>query len=59
MEKILEDLEHEIRFKKLKDLGWKFMMSGPNEFTWLKFDKDGKCIAQQCDAVWAADHEKM
>ena len=58
MEKILEELEKEIRHQELKKLGWQFMMTGPNEFQYLKFDGD-KCIAQQCDAVWTADNEKM
>lgn len=58
MEKILEDLEQEIRQYKLKELGWQFLMTGPNEFQWMKFDED-KCIAQQCDEVWKADNETM
>jgi hypothetical protein len=39
----------------LKKLGWDFLPTGPNEFDWLKFDKDGNVIARGGDATWAKD----
>lgn len=56
--KLLKDLEQEIRQYKLKELGWKFLMTGPNEFQWMKFNGN-RCIAQQGDEVWETDNETM
>ncbi len=39
----------------LDGMGWKFVPTGPNEFDWLKFDKDGMRIAQGGGAVWFED----
>lgn len=48
--------EAEIQF--LKDNGWKFTPTGPNEWTWLKFNEAGKCIAQAGDDLWTQDLER-
>ncbi len=40
---------------KLKALGWDFLPYAPDEWQWMKFDADGKCIAIQCDQTWARD----
>ena len=39
-------------------LGWEFMPTGPEEWEWVKFDKDGSIIARQGDGDWAEDLSK-
>jgi hypothetical protein len=43
------------QIKALEGLGWDFLPYAPNEWQWMKFDKDGQRTASQCDAVWNAD----
>ena len=31
------------------------MPTGPNEFSWIKFGKDGNYLAQGGDAIWTED----
>lgn len=39
----------------LQNCGWSFYQTGPDEWGWLKFDGDGKCIGQQGDQTWIDD----
>jgi len=39
---------------EMHKLGWEFMPTGPNEWSWLKFMHDHP-IARQCDKTWAED----
>lgn len=39
----------------MKDLGWQFVPTGPEEWTWIKFDKFGRAVAYQGDEVWRRD----
>ena len=39
----------------LEELGWSFVPTGPEEWTWLLFDEDGLVSAQQGDRVWSHD----
>lgn len=38
--------------KYIKSQGWSFVPTGPNEWEWLLFSKEGKPIGQQLDAQW-------
>ncbi len=51
VKKLLTD--HQSKF--LKSSGWEFMPTGPDEWTWLKFDKTGNCIGQAGDELWTRD----
>jgi hypothetical protein len=39
----------------LEKLGWTFMMTGPNEWDWIKFGKDDRSTARGGDETWARD----
>lgn len=39
---------------KLRELGWEFFQTGPDEGQWLKWE-DEDCIAQQGDEIWEKD----
>lgn len=39
----------------LRDLGWEFVQTGPEEFEWVKFDRHGRRFAVQGDTFWFHD----
>jgi hypothetical protein len=41
--------------KALRELGWQFYPTGPNEWEWLKFDISGRLIGCQGDEIWKQD----
>lgn len=45
----------EAEVKYLEGIGWQYCQMGPNEWTWLKFDLEGKRVAQAGDMDWQSD----
>ncbi len=37
-------------------LGWEFYPTGPDEFSWLKFDDKDKVVGVQDDGIWLHDY---
>ncbi len=42
---------------QMQEKGWEFVPISDNEWAWLKFDSNGKLIAQQGDETWQKDYE--
>ena len=39
----------------LEAMGWEFMQTAVDEYTWVKYDKHGNEVGRQGDATWTAD----
>lgn len=39
----------------LKDMGWDYLPTGPDEYDWLKIGAGGRVVARGGDKVWAED----
>jgi hypothetical protein len=45
--------------RALEARGWEFVPIGPNEWTWIKFDKDGNVSSFQGDSNWRSDLRRI
>jgi hypothetical protein len=48
----------DLRVIKILELdGWDFVPTGPDEWDWLKFNNEGKCVASCGSETWARDRK--